>query len=162
MIKRNQHPEVHCLSNSKMAVKFQSAKQFLIKNCKMLFWSITQKASYSSCIITGLEKMFISLQAEQNFPPAGQISLQCGMVSLKYFFIFSLQITRFPGKELPVLPVFSRPVINMFTPRLDFYKFTKDKLGPYSFVLRGYSAIIYIQMGGVIKKSWGHGIYHGK
>ena len=26
-----------------------------------------------------------------------------------YFFIFSLQITKFPCKELPVLPVFSRP-----------------------------------------------------
>ena len=54
--------------------------------------------------------MFFSLQAGQNFPPAGQISLQCGMVSLMYFFIFSLQITRFPGKEFPVLPIFSRPV----------------------------------------------------
>ena len=32
----------------------------------------------------GLEKMFISLQAGQNFPPAGQISLQCKMVSLMY------------------------------------------------------------------------------
>ena len=50
----------------------------------------------------------ISLQAGQNFPPAGQISLQCGMVSRMYFLIFSLQITKFPGpgKELPVLPVF--------------------------------------------------------
>ena len=47
--------------------------------------------------------------AGQNFPPAGQISLQCGMVSLMYFFIFSFQITKFPGKELPVLPVFSTP-----------------------------------------------------
>ena len=54
--------------------------------------------------------MFISLQAGQNFPPAGQISLQCGMVSLMYFFIFSLQITKFPGKELHVLPVFSTPL----------------------------------------------------
>ena len=54
--------------------------------------------------------MFISLQAGQNFPPAGQISFQCGMVSLMYFFIFSFQITKFPGKELPVLPVFSMPV----------------------------------------------------
>ena len=53
--------------------------------------------------------MFISLQAGQNFPPAGQISLQCGMVSPMYFFIFSLQITKFPGKELPVLPFFSTP-----------------------------------------------------
>ena len=52
--------------------------------------------------------MFISLQAGQNFPPAGQISLQCGMVSLMYFFIFSLQITSFPGKDLPILPIFSR------------------------------------------------------
>ena len=58
---------------------------------------------------SGLEKMFISLQAGQNFPPAGQISFQCGMVSLMYFFIFSLQITKFPGKELPVLPIFSTP-----------------------------------------------------
>ena len=32
--------------------------------------------------------MFISLQAAYNFPPAGQISLQSGMVSLVYFFIF--------------------------------------------------------------------------
>ena len=54
----------------------------------------------------GLEKMFISLQAGQNFPPAWQISLLCGMVSLMYFFIFSLHITKFPGKELPGLPVF--------------------------------------------------------
>ena len=54
----------------------------------------------------GLEKMFISLQAEQNFPPAGQISLQCGMVSIMYFVIFPLQITKFPGKGLPILPVF--------------------------------------------------------
>ena len=30
--------------------------------------------------------MFISLLAGQNFPPAGQISLQCGMFSLLYFF----------------------------------------------------------------------------
>ena len=50
--------------------------------------------------------MFISLLAGQNFPPAGQISLQCGMVTLMYFFTFPLQITKFPGKELPVLPVF--------------------------------------------------------
>ena len=50
--------------------------------------------------------MFISLQAEQNFPPVGQISLQFGMVSIMYFLIFSLQITKFPGMELPVLPVF--------------------------------------------------------
>ena len=53
--------------------------------------------------------MFIFLQAEQNFPPVGQISLQCGRVSLMYFFIFSLHITKFPGKELPILPIFSRP-----------------------------------------------------
>ena len=53
--------------------------------------------------------MFISLQAGQNFPPAGQISLQCRMVSFMYFFIFFLQITKFPSKELPVLPVFSTP-----------------------------------------------------
>ena len=50
--------------------------------------------------------MFVSLQAEQNFLPAGQISLQCGIVSLMYFLILSLHITKFPGKELPVLPVF--------------------------------------------------------
>ena len=54
--------------------------------------------------LAGLEKMFISLQAGQNFPSAGEISLQCGMVSLKYFFIFPLQITKFPGKELPAQP----------------------------------------------------------
>ena len=57
-----------------------------------------------------LEKMFISLQAGQNFPPAGQISLQCGMVSCIYFFIFSLKITKFLGKELIILPVNSMPV----------------------------------------------------
>ena len=45
------------------------------------------------------KKMFISLQAGQNFHPAGQISLQCEMVSVMYFFIFSLQIKRFSGKE---------------------------------------------------------------
>ena len=50
-----------------------------------------------------------SLQAGQNFPPAEQISLQCGVVSLMYFFIVCLQITKFPGKEFPVLPVFSKP-----------------------------------------------------
>ena len=37
--------------------------------------------------LSGL-KMFSSLQAGQKFPPAGQLSLQCGMVSLMYFFIF--------------------------------------------------------------------------
>ena len=55
------------------------------------------------------KKMFISLQAGKKFPPAGQVSLRCGMVSLMYFFIFSLQITKFHGKELPVLPIFSTP-----------------------------------------------------
>ena len=39
----------------------------------------------------------------------GKISLQCGMVSLMYFFIFSLEISKFPSKELPVLPFFSMP-----------------------------------------------------
>ena len=63
-------------------------------------------------LTSGLEKVFFSLQAGQNFPPAGQISLKCRMVSLMYFFIFSLQITRFPGKELPVLPIFSRPALH--------------------------------------------------
>ena len=62
----------------------------------------------------GLEKNFISLQAEENFPPAilMQISLQWGMVFFvhcMYFFTSSIQITKFPGKELPILPVFSRP-----------------------------------------------------
>ena len=48
----------------------------------------------------------ISLQAGQNFPLAGQISLQRGMVSIMFFFIFSLQIPKFNDKELPILPVF--------------------------------------------------------
>ena len=41
--------------------------------------------------------MFISLQAGQNFPPAGQISLQCGMVFpyvFLYFFPPSHKISR--------------------------------------------------------------------
>ena len=39
---------------------------------------------------TGLEKMFISLQAGGNFPLAGQISLQCGIVSLIFLYFFPL------------------------------------------------------------------------
>ena len=69
----------------------------------------------------GLEKLFISLQAGQNFPPAGQISLQCVMVSLMCFFIFSLQITKFPSKGLPVLPVSSTPDTDP-----DYHKTLKD------------------------------------
>ena len=53
--------------------------------------------------------MYISLQAGRNFPPARRIFLQCGMVSLMHFSIYNLQIIKCPCKELPVLPVFSRP-----------------------------------------------------
>ena len=56
----------------------------------------------NDCHLPGPEKMFISLQAGQNFPPAQRISLQFGMVSLTCFCIFSLPITKFPGKKLPV------------------------------------------------------------
>ena len=35
-----------------------------------------------------------TLQAGEKFPPAGHISLQCGMVSRMYFLIISLQITK--------------------------------------------------------------------
>ena len=65
---------------------------------------------------TGQEKMFISLQAGQNFPPAGQISLQWGMGFLVYFFIFSLQITKFPGKSFPFCLFFPG-----LTPNFDAY-----------------------------------------
>ena len=34
--------------------------------------------------------MFISLQAEQNFPPAGQISLQCGIIIIIIIIIFAV------------------------------------------------------------------------
>ena len=53
------------------------------------------------CETSGLEKMFISLQAGQNFPPAGQISLQCGMISLMYFFIFPSNSQTFLARSFP-------------------------------------------------------------
>ena len=69
--------------------------------------------------LAGLDKMVISLQGGQNFSPAGQISLQCGMVSLMYgiSLFFPLQITKFPGKELPVLPppLLFRPVYSIYS-----------------------------------------------
>ena len=46
-------------------------------------------------------KMFLSLQAGQNFSPAGQISLQCGMVSLMYFFVFPSKSQNFPARCFP-------------------------------------------------------------
>ena len=62
---------------------------------------------------TGLDKIFISLQAGQNFPPARQISLQCGDGFPYLFLYFFPSISqKFPGKELPVLPVFSHTKIN--------------------------------------------------
>ena len=48
----------------------------------------------------GLEKIFMSLQAWQYFPPKWQIFLM-------YVFIFLLKITKFPRKKLPFLQVFS-------------------------------------------------------
>ena len=52
--------------------------------------------------------MVISLQAGRNSPLAGQISLQYTMVSLCISLFFPLQITKFSGKELLVLPAFSQ------------------------------------------------------
>ena len=75
--------------------------------------------------------MFISLQAGQNFPPAGQISLQCGMVSRMYFFIF-FQITKFPSKELPLLPVFSTPEFtHLLLNTLMYYFFEVPRVTAY-------------------------------
>ena len=48
----------------------------------------------------GLEKMFISLQAGQNFPPAGQISLQCKMVSLMYHIELDIEHSWSPIQNL--------------------------------------------------------------
>ena len=57
----------------------------------------------------GLEKMFISLQTGQNFS-SSRADFPPVWNGFPYFFFISFfQITRFPSKELPVLPIFSRP-----------------------------------------------------
>ena len=48
-------------------------------------------------ITTRHGKIFISLQAWQNFPPR----TPTGHISLMYFFIFSLQIKKFPAMSSP-------------------------------------------------------------
>ena len=54
-------------------------------------------------------KMFISLQAGQNFPQQGRFPSSVGWFPLCISLFFSLQITKIPGKEFPIFPVFSKP-----------------------------------------------------
>ena len=55
------------------------------------------------------KKMFISLQAGQNFPLAGQISLRCGMVSIMFFFIFPSKSQNFMARRSPFCLFFFSP-----------------------------------------------------
>ena len=61
-------------------------------------------------LVPGLEKMFISREANPNFPE----NRPNFPSFLMYFFVWksriSLQIPKFPGKELPKFHIFSRPV----------------------------------------------------
>ena len=79
----------------------------MLSSCRILVWNVTNVFLWPQWNMTGwqfhmkyglagLEKMFISLQAGQNLPPAGQISFQCGVVSLMYL----------PSKKHSILPVF--------------------------------------------------------
>ena len=61
----------------------------------------------------GLEKIFISLQAGQSFPWTGQISLQCEMVSLMYFFYFFPLNHKISWQGASCLPIFSLRVITL-------------------------------------------------
>ena len=51
--------------------------------------------------------MFISLQANHNFPPVWPNLPPLRNISLMYFFIFSVKNTKFPVKKLAALPTFS-------------------------------------------------------
>ena len=71
---------------------------------------------YTSQLYTRPRKIFLSLQAGQNFPPEWQIA------NFPYVFLyFSLKITNFSGKELPFIHFFPVVIAYNLSVQAGFY-----------------------------------------
>ncbi len=60
----------------------------------------------------GLQKMFISLQASQNFPSLTKFP--SNMAYMYFFILISQNKKKLPSKELPDLPIFFAAMFKIF------------------------------------------------